>query len=86
LPVLQGAPNVLNKFRPILVMEMSPYIHAEHQHSFAGLVALLRDAGYTLQDAGHRKPLPLDAQALEKLIPDGASINVIANPAGKPLR
>ena len=86
LPVLQGARNVLSKFRPILVMEMSPYVHAEHQHSFADLVALLRDASYKLEDAAHRKPLPLDAQALEKLIPDGASINVIAHPVGKPLR
>jgi hypothetical protein len=59
-------------------MEMSPYVHAEEHSSFADLVALLRDAGYSLQDAGTRKPLPLEADALERLIPDGASINVIA--------
>jgi FkbM family methyltransferase len=80
LPVLQGGLNVLRKFRPILVMEMSPYVHAENNHSFAELVSLLRDAGYTLQDAANQKALPLDASELEKLIPDGASINVIARP------
>ncbi len=78
LPVLQGGREVLKKYHPILVMEMSPYVHAEEHSSFADLVALLRDAGYSLQDAGTWKPLPLEADALERLIPDGASINVIA--------
>jgi len=78
LPVLQGGREVLKKYYPILVMEMSPYVHAEEHSSFADLVALLRDAGYSLQDASTWKPLPLEAGALERLIPDGASLNVIA--------
>lgn len=78
LPVLQGGREVLKKYHPTLVMEMSPYVHAEEHSSFAGLVALLRDAGYSLQDARTWKPLPLEVGALDQLIPDGASINVIA--------
>jgi FkbM family methyltransferase len=78
LAVLQGGRAVLAKFRPILVMEMSPYVHAEQQSSFAALVELLRDAGYAIRDAGTWKALPLQAAELEALIPDGASINVIA--------
>ena len=84
LPVLLGGRDVLRKFRPILVMEMSPYIHAENHHNFAELVALLRDAGYTLQNAANLKAVPLDAAALEKFIPDGSSINVIARPSPPP--
>jgi FkbM family methyltransferase len=80
LPVLLGGRDVLDKFRPILVMEMSPYVHAEEQNSFADLVTLLRDAGYTIQDADTWNPLPLEASKLEALIPDGASMNVIARP------
>jgi hypothetical protein len=38
----------------------------------------LRDVGYTLQDASTWRPLPLRTDELEALIPDGASINVIA--------
>src|SRR6202790_1787134 len=34
LPVLQGGLAVLTKFRPVLVMEMSPYVHAEEHNSF----------------------------------------------------
>jgi FkbM family methyltransferase len=81
LPVLQGGLGMLKKFRPILVMELSPYVHQEHHHDFAEFVALLRDAGYALQDATNWRPLPLDAAKLEALVPDGASINAIARPA-----
>jgi FkbM family methyltransferase len=80
LPVLQGGLAALTKFRPVLVLEMSPYVHAEEHNSFAGLVALLRDARYSIQHASTWEPLPLQAAELEKLIPDGASINVIARP------
>lgn len=84
LPVLRGGLGLLERFRPVLLMEMSPYVHAEEHNSFAALVALLRDAGYSLQHAGTWAPLPLDAGELEALIPDGASINVIARGVAKP--
>ena len=42
------------------------------------------DAGYTLQNAANLKAVPLDAAALERFIPDGASINVIARPSPPP--
>jgi FkbM family methyltransferase len=81
LPVLQGGLNTLKKFHPLMVMELSPYVHREHHHDFARFVALLREADYSLQDAANWHPLPLDAAKLEALIPDGASINAIARPA-----
>jgi FkbM family methyltransferase len=84
LPVLQGGLAVLTKFRPILLMEMSPYVHAEEHNSFPELVALLRDAGYSIQNAATWAPLPLQSSELEALIPDGASINVIARSNGRP--
>lgn len=83
LSVLQGGLGMLKKFRPILVMELSPYVHREHHHDFAEFVALLRDAGYSLQDTTNWHPLPLDAAKLEALVPDGASTNAIARPAAR---
>jgi FkbM family methyltransferase len=77
-PILMGARKTLARFRPVLVMEMSPYVHAERNGSFSGLVNLLREGGYSLQDADTWRALPLKADELERLIPDGASINVIA--------
>ena len=78
LPVLQGGLTVLKQFRPVLLMEMSPYVHSEEHNSFPALVALLRDAGYAIQHAATWARLPLQEKELEALIPDGASINVIA--------
>jgi FkbM family methyltransferase len=78
LPALQGATETLRRFRPILVMEMSPYVHAERGYNFAEFVALLRDAGYFLTNADTQEPVALDAAQLERLIPDGASVNVVA--------
>lgn len=78
LPVFQGASDALRRFHPTLVMEMSPYIHAEFQHDFAEFIAILKQERYQLRDADNGKPLPLDAAKLERLIPDGASINVVA--------
>ncbi len=83
-PVLKGGLRTLTEFLPVLVMEMSPYVHAEQGHSFDALVALLRNAGYSLQDASTWKPLPLWAEELEALIPNGASINVIARAGRTP--
>jgi FkbM family methyltransferase len=80
LPVLRGGFATLRRLQPTLLMEMSPYIHAEEHHSFSELITLLREAGYRIEDASSRKKLPLDAAELERLIPDGASINVVALP------
>jgi FkbM family methyltransferase len=78
LPVLQGAVETLRRFRPLLVMEMSPYIHSEFRHDFGEFVELLKGAGYSLRNANNGEPVPLDAGQLERLIPEGASINVVA--------
>ncbi|MGB7437941.1 MAG: FkbM family methyltransferase [Candidatus Acidiferrum sp.] len=78
LPVLQGAAETLGRFHPTLVMEMSPYVHAELHHAFGEFVELLKHVGYVLRNADTGKPVPLDTAPLERLIPDGASINVVA--------
>jgi len=78
LPVLQGGRETLRRFRPLLVMEMSPYVHAEQHQSFAEFVELLKSAGYSLRNTDNGKAVPLDAAELQRLIPDGASINVVA--------
>jgi FkbM family methyltransferase len=78
LPVLQGANGTLRRFQPTLVMEISPYIHAEFHHSFGDFVEVLKNSAYSLRNADNGQPVPLDTAQLERLIPDGASINVVA--------
>ena len=87
-PVLKGGADTLARFRPILLMEMSPYVQDEQSHGFAALVALLQDGEYALEDAATGKSVPLQVDELQALIPDGASINVVALPklASRPLQ
>ena len=68
------------RFRPTLLMEMSPYVQDEQSRGFAALVALLQDADYSLEEASTGKTVLLQVDELQALIPDGASINVVARP------
>ena len=77
LPILEGGHATLSRYHPKLVMELAPYAHAEQNHSFGDLVELLRSTGYALQNADGGKPVPLDLVQLQRLIPDGASMNVV---------
>jgi FkbM family methyltransferase len=79
-PVLKGAAATLARFRPTLLMEISPYVQDEQKHGFPALVALLREFEYSLHEADTGKVLPLDADALQSIIPDGAGINAVAVP------
>lgn len=80
LEVLQGGIGVLSEFRPILVMEIAPYVH-EDAGNFVALIGLLRDTGYSFRDAQTGRSLPVQASALQALIPRGAGINVVARTA-----
>lgn len=76
--VLCGMKATLQKARPIILMELSPYVLEEHGHSVRGLMDALDCAKYRFFGLDGESPLPWDAEALRSLVPDGASINVIA--------
>jgi FkbM family methyltransferase len=75
--VLEGARQCLTEFRPTILLELAPYCLREHGASLEGLVGLLHDRGYRLTKL-NGKSLPIDAGKLNSLIPEGASMNVIA--------
>jgi len=77
-PVLKGGRELLKKFAPTLVMELSPYVHSEEGNSFKELIDMLRDCGYSLKDVKSRQPVRLDAEYLSRVVPDGAGINIVA--------
>jgi FkbM family methyltransferase len=77
-PVLSGGRQTLRKFRPPILLELAPYVHAEHGHTLEELVALLRETGYELRDMATLRPIYADPASLRKQIPDGGSINVLA--------
>jgi FkbM family methyltransferase len=78
LPVLQGGVNTIRRFRPTILMELSPYVHEEEGYNFDDLVRLLVECGYRFRDADTSRDLSSDPLQLRAMIPDGASINAIA--------
>lgn len=78
--VLQGAIRVLRTLRPVLVMELSPHQLRDHGTTVSQLLAILKDADYSMESLRGSRPLPMDETQLLRLIPDGASINVILRP------
>jgi FkbM family methyltransferase len=75
--VLRGAENTLKRFKPAMIMELSPYVLEEQGDSLHGLVMLLASHDYRLYSISSGKELPLDPASLEKLVPAGASCNVV---------
>ncbi len=79
--MLRGARTVLTRWHPTIIMELAPYVLEEQGASLAELIQLLRDYGYALFHTGNEKPIALDAAALLRMIPQGASLNVLARAA-----
>jgi FkbM family methyltransferase len=78
--VLRGATDTIRRFRPLIVMEVAPYVLHEVGHQLGDLVEIIRSLGYTLQNQTTGAPLPSDGDGLRALIPEGAGVNVLAAP------
>lgn len=78
IDVLYGGGNFFKSQKPVIVMEFAPYTLEERGESISGLISFLISVGYQLQDLKTGAPLPLDAQELASLVPDGGSINIVA--------
>jgi FkbM family methyltransferase len=77
--VLEGW-TMLRRWRPRILMELAPYVLAEHGRTLEQLIALLRNADYRLfmEDGA---ALPMVATELERMISPGAGINILAVPS-----
>ena len=76
--VLGGASKLLAELKPVIVMELSPYVLIERGRTLDELVALLTVPGYRFFRLEDGSPLPNSVAELARLVPDGASMNVIA--------
>ncbi len=76
--VLRGALSTLQKHKPIIFMELAPYVFAERGHSLNELLDLIQQAGYQFYQLGTRQALSMDPTYLNRLIPTGSSMNVMA--------
>jgi len=78
--VLRGAVQTLKRFRPVIITEIAPLILREQGESLESLVTLLASHGYGLWPLSSETPIPMDAKAIQDMVPDGASLNVLARP------
>jgi FkbM family methyltransferase len=78
--VMGGSLAILRKFRPVILMELSPYALTERGRSSTELLGIVKQAGYGFYRLDGRTALPNDPVRLQKIAPDGSSLNVIARP------
>lgn len=79
--MLRGARKTLSKWKPTIIMELAPYALREQGGSLEELVSIFISLGYELFEMTTDKKLPLDSFALDRLVPEGASVNVLARSA-----
>jgi FkbM family methyltransferase len=76
--VLGGSLATLQKFRPIILMELSPYVLTERGRSSTELLSIMKQSGYSFYHLDGKTALPDDSVRLQEMVPDGSSLNVIA--------
>lgn len=79
IPILKGALGTLEKYHPVVVFELAPYLLEERGDSPRTLPQLFLGLGYRLYDEETYAALPADLDALLRTIPIGGSRNVIAS-------
>ena len=78
MDVLRGADAVLRKYRPVIVMEIAPYVLEERGESRYGPVDLLEQAGYRFASLSGRSIG--DIRKRVRSLAPGHSINILALP------
>lgn len=78
--VINGGKETLLTHRPLILMELAPYLFDPKSRQFENMIALFSKLKYSLLDGDTGKPLPLDADLLRALIPVGGSKNVLLKP------
>ena len=82
LEVLEGCRSLLQRRRPIIVMELAPYVFHPPE-KFDEMVNTLARSNYAFRLLDSLKELPKDPAMLRALIPREGSINVVAFPGAR---
>ena len=79
--ILKGSAQTLEKHRPVVIMELAPYLFSPEE--FNQMISFLEKSRYAFFDATNGRPYPTDPDLIRKLIPEGATGNVILRPSEK---
>ena len=77
--VIQGGLKTLERFRPLIHMELAPYVYADNPEEFDEMMDLLWRTGYVFKSINGRL-LPQNPEKIRALIPEKGGINIIAKP------
>jgi FkbM family methyltransferase len=80
--VIRGARGCLSAWKPMIFMELAPYLFRDDPRRFAEMLGTLTGIGYRFFREENRAALPTDAAGISALIPDGGSINIVARADG----
>lgn len=67
--VLRGGQETFSTHKPILVMELAPYVHEGHSERFDETLRVLWSLGYQPSDVATGRPMPRDPAVVRRLIP-----------------
>ncbi len=76
--VIRGGIKSLVRFKPKLLIEITPYTLEEQGDSLEGILLLLKEAGYRLMSENGKKFISMNASVLRKKLPHRGSINALA--------
>jgi hypothetical protein len=80
LEVLRGFAETLRTLRPLIFIELAPFVHTGETGSFAELVDCVRSLDYGFFQLPDGRALPSAAEELETLISHGSCLNVLLRP------
>jgi FkbM family methyltransferase len=81
LPVLRGFHQSLRRFRPLILIEIAPFVYeGGNAGEFDEIVSLLRDLRYDVTDASTGQAIANDATLLRQTITPGGAVNALLIP------
>jgi FkbM family methyltransferase len=81
LDVLRGGRRFLQSRHPDLLIEIAPYVQDERPGGLESLLTELRRLNYHMEQADTGAAIEYSADAIRRLIPPGAGIDVLFRPA-----
>jgi FkbM family methyltransferase len=80
LGVLQGGQACIRRYRPIMQIEIVPYLQDEVAGRFDALLQLIGDLRYRLKEPGTGREIALSVGAVSELCPHGGGVDLFAYP------
>jgi FkbM family methyltransferase len=76
--VIRGGEGTLTRFKPVIFMELAPYLYSGTPDRLERMILSLQGIGYRFYHERNGRALPTRVADIIRLVPTGGSINVVA--------